>query len=102
MRSVFVALGLLLLGCSTTAGQLKTRFAKERACPEDEVRVSEKGGNAYVARGCGQSAEYVCSAFANSQGTAPCEERGLRRQAPAGGDPRPFPESPTTPQAPPH
>jgi hypothetical protein len=87
-------------GCSSTAGELRGRFARERGCPEDRVRVVERGGNVYRASGCERSAEYACGDFAMSKsGVRSCEERGLPRQAlPA--EPRAFPERPDPPTPP--
>lgn len=90
-----LASGLGLLGataCVSTAEQLRKQFARERACPEAQVGVRELGGSVYEAEGCGKRAQYACGSFANGGSTAPCAERGLRGQAPPGGDPRRFPE----------
>jgi hypothetical protein len=95
MRYVIaVAASFLLGGCATTASKLKAQFARERSCPEDEVRVFERGGVVYEATGCGQRAEYVCSAFANAGPRASCEERGLSPKTPPGREPPQFPERP--------
>ena len=99
MRAALIALGLFAVGCSTMTSQLRSRFAKERECPEGQVQVVERGGNVYIAHGCGQRAEYVCSGFASASSNT-CEERGLQRQASPTGDPEQFPESPTQPLAP--
>lgn len=89
------ALALVILSgsaCATTSGKLRAQFAHEHACPESEVGVRELGANVYAAEGCGKRAEYVCGMFATMGGNPTCAERGLARQAPAGGDRRPFPE----------
>lgn len=90
-----LALGVLLAlaGCNRTSDSLRARFAKEYGCPEVQVSVVEGGGTVYRASGCGKSAEYVCGNFAASESDAArCEERGLPRKAPLGGDRPPFPE----------
>jgi hypothetical protein len=81
-------------GCSTTNSKLRAQFARERACPESQVGVHELGGNVYEASGCGKTAQYACEGFASSAAArAPCVERGLGAQAPAGGDRPSFPET---------
>jgi len=52
------------VACSSTTSRLKARFAREQACPEDRVAVSEAGGAVYRAQGCGHDTEYVCEQFA--------------------------------------
>ncbi len=94
-------LGLVLVvGCTTTTSRLRTRFSKEHGCPESETRVVESGGTAYVATGCGQSAEYVCQTFASANDDPrACEERGLPKKTEpppmAGPKPPPDPPGPT-------
>ena len=90
-------------GCASTSDAIRGRYAREYACPESQVSVSDSGGTVYRAVGCGRSAEYVCGSFAGG-GKDPargCEERGGVRPArgkeeepmrvPSGTDPEPAP-----------
>jgi hypothetical protein len=81
-RALFVVV-LGLAACSTTASSLRSRFARERTCPESQVDVDEQGGNQYVARGCGDRAVYVCGAVAGfGDPEKSCNEQGLNRRGP--------------------
>jgi hypothetical protein len=81
-------------GCAPTSNLLVDRFSREHSCQKDRVRVRDNGGNGYLAEGCGQRAEYVCSHFAGKKGSenTDCVERGV--VPPAGIEPeRPRPMS---------
>jgi hypothetical protein len=54
----------LLCACVSTQSVVRSRFAEERRCPEDQVVVDEEGGTQYWARGCDKEATYVCGAVA--------------------------------------
>ncbi len=82
--SFAVAFAIVTLGCVSTSDRLRAKFASEKTCPKDQVRVTESGANVYRVSGCNESVEYVCSTFANAGGDPPCEERGTERNAPAG------------------
>ncbi len=86
--------------CASTSSQLAQRFAREHQCPEAQVIVSEAGGNAYHASGCGQATEYVCSTFATSNSRVACEEQGVRGHEPPSEPRSPSPD-PAGPHAPP-
>ena len=76
-------LALLFLACSTTSSTLRTRFARERACSEDQVRVEDAGGNEYRVSGCEQHAVYVCGSTAGfGNPGASCAEQGVTGHAP--------------------
>jgi hypothetical protein len=52
----------LLSGCYAAALRGTTnRFAVDTGCPIEQIQVTEIGGSAYQARGCGTSAVYVCA-----------------------------------------
>lgn len=93
-----LVMGCISLACSSTSDQLRARYARERQCDEDQVRVDERGGIVFRASGCGDPIEYVCPS-ATTSNAASCEERGAPRRRPSTGDPPPFPE-PTHPDAP--
>lgn len=70
------------VACASTSSLLVKRFSREHGCEPDQVRVFEHGGNGYIAEGCGQRAEYVCSTFAGSEGSVnDCQERNAYRRA---------------------
>jgi hypothetical protein len=94
-RILLVTLAASAWGCSSTTSALKARYARERSCPEDQVRVSPRGGVIYEASGCGETAEYACPGVSSwsRSAAASCAERGVRGQAPA-GELRRFPEPP--------
>jgi len=76
------AVSVLLAACATTSSKLSARFARERGCPEDQIRVIDTDGVVYRVNGCGQRAEYVCPSFANmDDGARKCEERGQSRKS---------------------
>ncbi|MEZ4223365.1 MAG: hypothetical protein R3B13_20635 [Polyangiaceae bacterium] len=82
---------LAVTGCATTASSLRARFSREVGCPESQVGVRERGGNVYLATGCGRSREYVCGGVSGLDSAHGCQERGLPQQAPA-SEQRRFPE----------
>jgi hypothetical protein len=100
-RGWIIASLLFGLGaCKSTSTELRARFAKERSCSADRVRVVEEGGHVYRATGCEKRAEYVCGTFAGTNDVArACQERELPRQAPL-SEPRPFPEPVDRPPVP--
>jgi hypothetical protein len=76
-------LALILVSCSSTSNTLRARFARERGCPQDEVRVTEAGGNQYNASGCEQRTVYVCGTTAGfGDPGAGCVEQGVQRRGP--------------------
>jgi hypothetical protein len=77
-----------LLGCVSTSERLRSKFASEKTCPKEQVHVTEKGANVYQVTGCSESVEYVCSTFANTGGSLPCEEQGGIKNAPSGAPTR--------------
>ena len=88
-------LGVVLLlasavsvACSTTASDVKARFAREQTCPADQVSVTDAGGAVYRASGCGTETEYVCEGFAGmGDSSQRCRERGLSPREPMGNPP---------------
>lgn len=61
-RSGFV-IGFLvagMTGCISHAGVVTKRFSGEFNCPEEQVSVTELGGNAHRAAGCRRTAIYTC------------------------------------------
>lgn len=89
----------LTTGCTTTESSLRARFARERGCPERDVKVVESKGVNYRATGCGESAEYVCGSVATlGSGPAQCEERNAQRKP--GSEAPPFPGNYTQPVPP--
>jgi hypothetical protein len=75
----FSALAALaaLAACVSTASVIRSRFATEQKCPEDEVAVDESGGTQYRARGCDKETTYVCGAVAAFKGGVQCVQQGL-------------------------
>lgn len=95
--------GFEVTGCASTGDKLRTRFARERGCPESQVLVSPRGGVVYAAEGCGQATEYVCGTFVSSsmdKSAGSCDERNLPRQVRA-SDALPPPPRANDPEAPP-
>src|SRR5579862_8026668 len=72
-----VGVAAALCSCVTTTDVVRSRFAKEQSCPEDQVRVDEGGGTQYRARGCDKETVYVCSAAAAFKGGVECVQQGL-------------------------
>jgi hypothetical protein len=96
---LLIAIASVLTACAATSTLLVERFSRERSCQADRVRVHERGGNEYVAEGCGQRAEYLCQSYAGTASSAnECSERGLPRQA----SPEPTQRVPHNAQEPPH
>lgn len=94
-----LGLGLGAAGCSTTTDKLKARFGKEHGCEVDQVQVVGTDGKTYHASGCGQSADYVCPAFASMGDDArACEEPGVTKKP--GAEPPPLPGPHTAPDPP--
>jgi hypothetical protein len=56
---------------------VRSRFATEQRCPENEVTVAEWSGTRYLARGCEKETTYVCGAVVNFKGAVQCMEAGL-------------------------
>jgi hypothetical protein len=67
----------LLGACVSTTSVVRSRFATEQGCPEDQVAVDEEGGTQYRARGCGKETTYVCGAVAGFKGGVQCVQEGL-------------------------
>jgi hypothetical protein len=87
-RGAFLlGIGATLLGCSTTSGRLKARFAREQSCPADQVGVVEEGAMVYRATGCGKQTEYVCGTFASMDSGNNCSIRDLNGREPPGNPP---------------
>lgn len=79
-------LGAAIVGCACvpTTSALQTRFAKQYACPEDQVVVDARADGKYFARGCGHSAVYVCDAIAQmNRDRRECPEEGVPPRATA-------------------
>ena len=72
-----------LVACSTTTTRIRGQFAKEYACDEAKVFVTNRG-DVYEASGCGKHAQYVCPGP-----NADCSERGQVKQAQSGPNPPP-------------
>jgi len=96
IRAVRVIVALLFVGCSTSSDALRSRFATERSCPKDDVRVEQAGSNQYRASGCSQQAVYVCGASAGfgDPGSRCVEQGAERRSPPERGGPRVPPPDP--------
>ena len=76
-RLSWMGLSPLLCACVSTTSVVRTRFANEQSCPEDQVVVDDDGATHYRARGCEKEASYVCSAgAAASAGSIQCVEQG--------------------------
>jgi len=59
---VFVVLSSLALGgCATQYTAVRERAAFDFRCPENQVEAESGPGGLWVAAGCGQRANYVCS-----------------------------------------
>lgn len=96
--AVFMLLMLLAaLACTGPQTSLESRFATERSCPEENVRVMPQGGVAYDVQGCDKSARYICPSFSARHSNArQCQERGL----PLRPEPEPPPVQPRRPNEP--
>jgi hypothetical protein len=62
-----IALSLLSLSACTQEAAVRTRAANDLQCNEDKIEISDIGGNAYRARGCGGEATYACTGGAGTQ-----------------------------------
>jgi hypothetical protein len=76
-RVGWIGAAALLCSCVTTTDVVRSRFAKEQSCPEDQVRVDEAGGAQYRARGCDKETIYVCDHVAAFKGGVECVQQGL-------------------------
>lgn len=96
MRASVAWCFLVVVGCSGTADALRARFARERGCPEAQVRVEDEGGNQFRASGCEQRAVYVCGSTGGfGDPGRSCEEQGVTRRGPPDtGGPRQPPIDP--------
>jgi hypothetical protein len=72
-----LGIALLLGACVSTTSVVRSRFATEQGCPEDQVTVDEEGGTQYRARGCNKETTYVCGSVAGLQGGVQCVQEGL-------------------------
>lgn len=73
-----LAIALLLGACVSTTSVVRSRFATEQDCPEDQVTVDEEGGTQYRARGCNKETTYVCGSVAAAfKGGIQCVQEGL-------------------------
>jgi hypothetical protein len=77
MRRVTPLAVVLLTSCVSTTSVVRTRFAKEQSCPEDDVTIDLEGGPLYRARGCDKETTYVCGSVAGFKGGVQCVEEGL-------------------------
>ena len=73
----WTGIGLLLCGCVSATSVIRSRFATEQSCPEDQVVVEEGDSTHYRARGCDKETTYVCSAMAAFKGGVQCVQQGL-------------------------
>ncbi len=76
-RLSWIAIALLPCACVSTSSVVRSRFAADQGCPEDQVVVDEEGGTEYRARGCEKQTTYVCGAVAAFKGGVQCVEEGL-------------------------
>ena len=72
-----LGIALLLGACVSTTSVVRSRFATEQDCPEDQVTVDEEGGTQYRARGCSKETTYVCGSVAGFKGGVQCVQEGL-------------------------
>jgi hypothetical protein len=77
MRRVTPLAAALLTSCVSTTSVVRTRFAKEQSCPEEEVTITLEGGSLYRARGCDKETTYACGSVAGFQGGVQCVEEGF-------------------------
>ena len=77
-RLPWIIIATLLCACVSTTSVVRSRFAEEQGCPEDQVVVDEGGGTHYRARGCEKETTYVCgSTAAFNRGGIQCVQEGL-------------------------
>jgi hypothetical protein len=77
LRLETTVFALLLGACVSTTGVVRSRFATEQNCAEDQVTVDQTGAEQYRARGCGQETTYVCGSVAALKGGVQCVQQGL-------------------------
>ena len=78
IRLTWIGIAVMLCSCVSTASVVRSRFAKEQGCPEDQVVVDERGGTQYSAHGCEKETTYVCgSSAAFNRGGIQCAQEGL-------------------------
>jgi hypothetical protein len=78
MRRLSLAMtALLLASCVSTTSVVRSRFARDQGCPEDQVTVDEASATEYRARGCEKETTFVCSAPSAFRGGVQCVEQGL-------------------------
>lgn len=71
----------VLGGCGMGAMEVvRTRHARQFQCSEQEVAVTELGGGAWIADGCGQRISYYCEGGQGS-GDARCIIESARERA---------------------
>jgi hypothetical protein len=76
-RLAWISIVLPLGACVSTTSVVRSRFAVEQDCPEDQVLVDAWGGTKYRAHGCEKETTYVCGAVADFKGGVQCVEEGL-------------------------
>jgi hypothetical protein len=76
-RFAWISIVLPLGACVSTTSVVRSRFAVEQNCPEEQVRVDDWDATKYRARGCQKETTYVCSAVAGFKGGVQCVEEGL-------------------------
>jgi hypothetical protein len=54
-----IAFAATLAGC--TVDRVRTRAANDFECAEEKVEVTDIGASGYRAKGCGQTATFVCN-----------------------------------------
>jgi len=75
-------LGVVLLGawvgwgCASQESVLRTRVSREAECPESQVQITDLGGGAYKASGCGFSGTFICRYGGASGQPALCVKEG--------------------------
>src|SRR5882672_10980244 len=75
-RFPWILVAPLLCACVSTTSVVRSRFAEEQGCPEDQVAVDEAGGTQYRARGCEKETTYVCGAAAAFRGWFSASRKG--------------------------
>jgi len=75
-RLSWMCIALLLCACVSTTSVIRSRFAAEQNCREDQVVVDEEGGTQYRARGCEKETTYVCGAAAAFRGGFSASRKG--------------------------
>lgn len=80
-RFAWIPVVLSLGACVSTTSVVRSRFAVEQDCAENQVVVDAWGGTRYRARGCEKETTYVCNAVADFKGGVQCVEEGLPHSA---------------------